>query len=382
MTPRGIEVSHLVPEGAVDERSGGIEANAPEALAHGPRHLQRGAHRVVLEVDEDDDVDVFRGRLGELRGREHGVPTVGGDERVRDGADAPAAPPGGLRVGGDADRARDVGRVAVAGLHAVVVVPRREEEDRLPAGGLDDAADVRGDERPAREHAEVERLEVREEGVVALDRHHRLPRGDLVAVVERVHGQLVPVVGAELEDGDRLVHPAQHRVLLLEDLHDHPRVPAVLEQRLARVVEVDVGVVALPHLLDREVEDLRREALLLRRERPFAGDSRSEALSQGRVRDLELLGGGLGGDEPLLELVAGPGERAGERMALVGHHPGEDLDGGGDRADAGGDAGDGAQVARAHARRARSRPPWWRAAARSCASRSARARACAGSPCS
>ena len=128
---------------------------------------------------------------------------------MRDGADAAAAPPGGLRVGRDADRAGDVGRVAVARLHAVVVVARREEEDRLPARRLDDAADVGRDQRPAGEHAQVARLQVGEERVVALDRHHRLPRRDLVAVVERVHGQLVPVVGAELEDRDRLVHPAE-----------------------------------------------------------------------------------------------------------------------------------------------------------------------------
>ena len=156
-----------------------------------------------------------------------------------------------------------MGRVAVAGLDAVVVVTRREEEDRLAAGRLDNPPDVRGDERAAGEHAQVAGLQVGEERVVPLDRHHRLPRGHIVAVVERVHRQLVPVVGAELEDGDRLVHPAEHRVLLLEDLHDHARVPPVPEQRLAGVVEVDVRVVALPHLLDRELEDLRREAFAL-----------------------------------------------------------------------------------------------------------------------
>ena len=156
---------------------------------------------------------------------------------------------------------------AVACLNAVVVVARREEEDRLAARGVDDdPADVRRDERPAGEHAQVDRLQVREERVVALDRQHRLPRRDLVPVVERVNGQLVPVVGAELEDGDRLVHPAEDRLLLLEHLHDDPWVPSVLEQRLAGVIEVDVRVVAPPHLLDREVEDLRREAPLPRLE--------------------------------------------------------------------------------------------------------------------
>ena len=232
------------------------------------RDLERRPHGVVLEVDEHDDVEVVRRPLGELRRREHGVAAVGGDQRVRDGADAAAAPPRRLRVGGDADlgadeRPGDVRGVPVAGLDAVVVVAGRHEDDRLAGGRLEHTGDVGRDQRPPREHAEVDGLEVREQGVVALDRHHRLPRLDPVAVVERVDGQRVPVVGAELEDRDRLVHPAEHRVVLLEDLHDDPRVASVGEQRRARVVEVRVRVVALPHLLDGEVEDLGREPLTL-----------------------------------------------------------------------------------------------------------------------
>ena len=75
-------------------------------------------------------------------------------------------------------------------------------------------------ERPAREHAEVDGLEMREERVVALDREHRLPGVDPVAVVQRAHLERVPDVGPELEDRDRLVHPAEERALLLEDLHE------------------------------------------------------------------------------------------------------------------------------------------------------------------
>ncbi len=112
---------------------------------------------------------------------------------------------------------------------------------------------------PAREHAEIHGLEMRERRVVALDRHHRLVRLELVAVVERVHRQLVEAVGAELEDRDRLVHAAEVRVLLLEDLHHDLRVAAVLEQRRACVVEVRVRVPAGAHLLDRQVEDARVE---------------------------------------------------------------------------------------------------------------------------
>ena len=54
----------------------------------------------------------------------------------------------------------DVRRVAVAGLHAVVVVARGEVEDLLPVRRLDHPPDVRRDERAPCEHAEVDRLEV------------------------------------------------------------------------------------------------------------------------------------------------------------------------------------------------------------------------------
>ena len=189
---------------------------------------------------------------------------VGGDQRVRHRAEPAAAPPRRLLVGRDADlRAHDlpgdVRGVAVARLHAVVVVPGRHEDHRLAVRGAQDVDRVRRDQRAAREHAEVHGLEMRERRVVALDRHHRLVRLELVAVVERVHRQLVEAVGAELEDRDRLVHAAEIRVLLLEDLHHDLRVAAVLEQRRACVVEVRVRVPAGAHLLDRQVEDARVE---------------------------------------------------------------------------------------------------------------------------
>ena len=81
---------------------------------------------------------------------------------------------------------------------------------------------------------EVDRLEVAEQRVVALDRHHGLPRLDLVAVVEGVHLELVPaglpgaVAGAPAaalaQHGDRLVHAAEHRLVALEHLHEDARV--------------------------------------------------------------------------------------------------------------------------------------------------------------
>src|SRR4029079_15245786 len=123
------------------------------------------------------------------------------------------------------------------------------------------APGVRGDERAPREDAEVDGLEVREEREITLDGHDGLAGSDLVTVIEGVGGQRLPVVGTELEDCDRLVHSTQHCLVLLEDLHDDAGPTPVREQRVAGMIEVGVRVVALPHLLDGEVEDLRWEAL-------------------------------------------------------------------------------------------------------------------------
>ena len=82
---------------------------------------------------------------------------------------------------------------------------------------------------------------MREQRVVALDRQHRLVRRDLVALVQRVHDEPVPAglpvaarqraPGAELEHRERLVDPAEHRVVLLEHLHEHVRMAVLgLEQ--------------------------------------------------------------------------------------------------------------------------------------------------------
>ena len=280
--------------------------------------------------------------LRELRRREHRVAAVRRDERVRDGADAPAAPPRRLRVGGDADlRAEhgscDVRGVAVARLDAVVVVPRGHEDDRLAVRRLDDASRVRRDQRTAGERPEDDRLEVGERRVVALDRHHGLPRLEAVAVAERVDGQAGPVVRAELEDRERLVHAAEHRLLALEDLHDDPRMAAVVEQRGAGVVEVRVAVVAVSHLLDREVEDRRVETRPRGRRvgvtvTPCPARRASTAC---RAASATSSCSGLGSlvESRRWSSVPGRASARERRLSRVPAHPAEDLDGGADRAD-------------------------------------------------
>ena len=201
---------------------------------------------------------------GERARRRDRVAAVGGDQRVRHRADAAAAPPRGLRVGGHADRARDVRGPAVAGLHEPVVVAGGEVQDRLAAGRVHDLAHVAHDQRAPRQAAEVDGLEVGEQRVVALDRHHRLPRRDLVALVQRAHLELVPAriqspSGARrpehCEHRDRLVDAAEHRGSFWKTcMTTCGWWPSLLEQPLG-VVEVRVGVVAVADPLDGQAED-------------------------------------------------------------------------------------------------------------------------------
>jgi len=90
-----------------------------------------------------------------------------------------------------------------------VVVARRKEHHLFGLRRLDHAPRVGPDARAPREHTEVHRLEVGECVVGTLDQQHRLPRVDFLAVVQRVYDQLVPPLGAEFQDGDRLVDAAE-----------------------------------------------------------------------------------------------------------------------------------------------------------------------------
>src|SRR5262245_22299427 len=135
---------------------------------------------------------------------------------------------------------------------------------------------------------------MRKQRVVPLDRHDGLPRVDVIAVVQGVHRQRVPVPGAELQNRDRLVHPAEVCVLLLEYLHDDPGTPVVVQQRRARMVEISVGVVAVAHLLDRQIEDVGREALARLLPERHRGYSRSSARQAARAASATSSCSGVG----------------------------------------------------------------------------------------
>ena len=71
-----------------------------------------------------------------------------------------------------------------------------------------------------------------------------------------------------LQDRHRLVDAAEDRALLLEDLHEDLRPAPLRLEQVARQVEVLVGVVAGPELVDREAEDARVQAVADGRHRP------------------------------------------------------------------------------------------------------------------
>ena len=102
-----------------------------------------------------------------------------------------------------------------------------------------------------------ERSEVCEAGIVALDDQHGVPRLDPVALVERVHLQGGEVVAAQLEQGDRLVDPAQPPAALGGQLPRDACGASLGAQRATAAVEVGVAVETGADLLHRQRE-LRR----------------------------------------------------------------------------------------------------------------------------
>src|SRR5438309_5778743 len=159
--------------------------------------------------------------LVELECRDCRVAAVHRDERVRNRPQPPRAPPLTLLVGGHRDRTADVGSVARAGLRLVTLVARAEHDDRLAVGGGDDLAGVRRDARALGQRSEVERLEVRERRVLALDAHDRLARLRDPTVAEGAHLQILPAGPPQ---------PGE----LLRDLEDLARDRLVVLPRLPR----------------------------------------------------------------------------------------------------------------------------------------------------
>ena len=121
------------------------------------------------------------------------------------------------------------------------------------------------------------------------------------------------------------------------------------EQRGARVVEVRVGVVALAHLLDRQVEDLRVETGSVRcsgrhSRAPDRRRGRPPRPRAARARDRPSRAGCCS---------SWPGRASARASGCRGlpRHPAEDLDRRADRADRAGEAGRAAHARRAPARR-------------------------------
>ena len=173
--------------------------------------------------------------LGELRRCEHGVAAVRRDQRVRHGADAAAAPPRRLLVGRDADRRADhlpgdVGRVAVTRLHAMVVVARGHEDDRLAVRRLEHAHDVRRDQRAAREHAEVRRSRGARTACSRPRSSSPVSHGSMrspswsawtVSSSQSYEQSLRIAIASSI--------PPSHALVLLEDLHHDARTAVVLQ---------------------------------------------------------------------------------------------------------------------------------------------------------
>ena len=76
---------------------------------------------------------------------------------------------------------------------------------------------------------------------------------------------------------------------LLEDLHHDARVAVVAQEHLAGVVEVGVGVVALPHLLDGESKTSGGSRLVSLRVVSIGCKLELEAARERGLRDFELL---------------------------------------------------------------------------------------------
>ena len=134
-----------------------------------------------------------------------------------------------------------------------VAGPEADHRDRRR-----DVDDVSRSGRPAsalREHPEDGGLVQPEGGVAGRDAHHHFLRSDPIPIPQgedcwrRIEALAVAEDLAEI--GQRLLRPAQDRLLAGEDLHRHHRVEVLGGKDAARSLEVDIGRLAGKHLGSR-----------------------------------------------------------------------------------------------------------------------------------
>jgi hypothetical protein len=94
-----------------------------------------------------------------------------------------------------------------------------------------------------------------------LDRQHGVPTLEAVSFIQRVDAEGAPIIGAELQDRDCLIDPAQEARRLGAHLHHDAWRMRVRAQHFARPLEVLVGVEAPADIVDREKKEGRVEAL-------------------------------------------------------------------------------------------------------------------------
>src|SRR5687768_12356742 len=120
----------------------------------------------------------------------------------------------------------------------MTLVTRAEHDHWLAVRGGNDLARIRRHARALGQRAEIERLEMRERRVLALDVHHRLARLRDLAVVQRAYVQVRP---ARLPESGELVREledfARDRLVVLPRLSregEPPRVQPTLGLEVTR----------------------------------------------------------------------------------------------------------------------------------------------------
>ncbi len=99
---------------------------------------------------------------------------------------------------------------------------------------LDERARVRRHARATRQHAHAHWREVRKLIEPTIDRHHRFVRVDSIAVVQRMDGELRPILDAHPQHGNRFVDSTEKARLLARELDGDERRPTIGDQDVPR----------------------------------------------------------------------------------------------------------------------------------------------------